>query len=61
MIWFGVLSIIHGILPAVVPFETAKYIMRTYWKVLHNHPAPEIKKEYFKIRSECIQSEFDKL
>jgi hypothetical protein len=55
MIWYGVLSIIHAIIPALVPFGSARFVVRTYWRVLHNHPAPEIRKEYVKVRTELAQ------
>jgi hypothetical protein len=37
MIWGGILSVIHGVLPSVFPFKSAKIIVDLYYKRLHNH------------------------
>jgi hypothetical protein len=37
MIWAGILSIIHGLIPAWFPFKSAKTIIDLYYKRLHNH------------------------
>lgn len=37
MMWAGLLSIIHGLIPALFPFKSAKTIIDLYYKRLHNH------------------------
>lgn len=37
MIWGGLLSIIHGAIPSLFPFATAKIVVDLYYKRLHFH------------------------
>ena len=37
MIWAGILSIIHGLIPPLFPFKSAKTVIDLYYKRLHNH------------------------
>ena len=48
MIWTGVVSIIHGILPPLFPFRSAKTVIDLYYVRLHNHTNKEYQK-YIKI------------
>jgi len=37
MILAGILSIVHGLVPALFPFKSAKTVIDLYYKRLHNH------------------------
>jgi hypothetical protein len=37
MIWTGILSVIHGLIPSLFPFRSAKTVIDLYYKRLHNH------------------------
>jgi hypothetical protein len=37
MIWAGLLSIVHGLIPSLFPFRSAKTVIDLYYKRLHNH------------------------
>ena len=41
LIWAGITSIVHAILPGVFPGVAAKTVITLYYSILHNHPNPD--------------------
>jgi hypothetical protein len=52
MIWTGLASIIHGILPPLFPFKSAKTVIDLYYERLHTHKNSQYQAYIKKVQDE---------